>query len=210
MYLGPGGSLFEVDFDIKSEPHIRALYGAAYREGIPEDDKRKLLKEIRNKYPHGFHFRSDMGIEWLKARLQKLVADNPVNIKAVEPYGCLMVDGHNHDTYKVEIEHKMKNTVYVVMTALCKEFVVFRPYIQYAEFGNPQNISDFQYEEIPIDSKIYETMFFEEEIVSFRKYSYEGDKLKAESFGFKNQELGVIYESKFGKFIRTGEVSYVI
>lgn len=208
MYLGPGSSLLEVDFDIKSEPHIRGIDGLACLEGIPEEDEKILLEEVKEKYPNGFHSRNNMGMEWMKARLEELAANHPVTIKAVEPYGCLMIEGHNYDAYKVDIEHVMKQTVYVVMTAL-KSFVVFRPYIQYEEFGAPENIGAFQYEGVPIDSSIYKTIFFEKEIVSLREYSYENDTLREESFGFKSNILGM-YESKFGNFAPAGGVGHLI
>ena len=208
MYLGPGSSLLEVDFDINGEPHIQGIDGAAYWVGIPEEDEKRIVDEIKSKYPHGFHSRSNMGLEWLEKRLEELAANHSVTIREIEPYGCLMVDGNNYDAYKVEIEHKMKSTVYVAMTALFKRFVVFRPYVQYQEFGDSENIGAFQYEEIPIDSRIYKTIFFEEEIVSYREYSYEGDKLKGEEYGFKNNKSGFIKESRFGKFMVAGGVGY--
>ena len=211
MYLGPGSSLLEVDFDIKSEPHIRGIDGLACLEGIPEEDEKILLEEVKEKYPNGFHSRNNMGMEWMKARLEELAANHPVTIKAVEPYGCLMLDGRNYDLYKVDIEHhKMENTVYVAMKAFQRKFVVFRPYIQYEEFGDSENIGAFYYEDVPIDSRIYKTIFFKEEIVSFREYVYEEDILKEESFGFKNNTFGMMYESKFGKFMPAGGVGHLI
>ena len=70
MYLGPGSSLLEVDFDIKSEPHIRGIDGLACLEGIPEEDEKILLEEVKEKYPNGFHSRNNMGMEWMKARFE--------------------------------------------------------------------------------------------------------------------------------------------
>ena len=209
MYFGPGNSLLEVNFDIKSEPHIKVIDGLACLEGIPEEDEKILLEEVKEKYPNGFHSRNNMGMEWMKARLEELAADHPVTIKAVEPYGGLMIDGRNYDLYKVDIEHEMKQSVYVAMKAFQRKFVVFRPYIRYEEFGDSENIGAFYYEDVPIDSRIYKTIFFKEEIVSFREYVYEEDILKEESFGFKSM-LGVMYESKFGKFAPTGGVGHLI
>ena len=209
MYLGPGGSLIGVDFDSKSEPYIRAIDFLACLEGLPEEDEKILLEEVKKKYPNGLHSRNNMGMEWLKARLEELAADHPVTIKAVEPYGGLMIDGRNYDLYKVDIEHEMKQSVYVAMKAFQRKFVVFRPYIRYEEFGDSENIGAFYYEDVPIDSRIYKTIFFKEEIVSFREYVYEEDILKEESFGFKSK-LGLLYESKFGKFAPTGGVGHLI
>ena len=207
MYFGPGGSLIEVDFDSKSEPYIRAIDGL---DCLEEEDEKILLEEVKKKYPNGFHYRNNMGMEWMKARLEELAADHPVTIKAVEPYGCLMLDGRNYDLYKVDIEHhKMENTVYVAMKAFHKKFVVFRPYIRYEEFGDSENIGAFYYEDVPIDSRVYKAIFFKKEIVSFREYVYEEDILKEESFGFKSL-LGLMYESKFGKFAPTGGVGHLI
>ena len=211
MYFGPGNSLLEVNFDIKSEPQIKVIDGLACLEGIPEEDEKILLEEVKKKYPNGFHSRNNMGMEWLKARLEELTTNHSVTIKAFEPYGCLMSEGHNYDAYKVDIEHnKMENTVYVVMTAFQRKFVVFRPYIRYEEFGAPENRGAFQYEDVPIDSRVYKTVFFQKEIVSFREYSYENDTLREESFGFKNNEFGFSNESKFGNFMPAGGVGHLI
>lgn len=210
MYRGPRSSLLQVDFDINAEPHIQGVDGAAYWEGVPEEEEKLLLEEIKRKYPHGFHSRTNIGFEWLRTRLEELAVNHPVTIKAIEPYGCLMLDGKNYDAYKVDIEHhKMENAVYVAMTAFQKKFVVFRPYIRYEEFGNSDNIGAFYYEDVPIDSRIYKAIFFKNDIVSFREYVYDGDILKEESFGFKSL-LGVMYESKFGKFAPTGGVGHLI
>ena len=108
MYLGPASSLLRVEFDIKGQPHIIGVDGVAYWEGIPKNEEKRILRNVRKKYPHGFHSRDDAGIEWLKDRLNDLAADHSVTIKAVKPYGCLMVDGLNYDAYKVDIGHIMK------------------------------------------------------------------------------------------------------
>lgn len=210
MYIGDSGSLLEVNFDIKSEPHIKVIDGLACLEGIPEEDEKILLEEVKVKYPNGFHSRNNMGMEWLKTRLEELAADYSVTIQTFEPYGCLMIDGTNYDAYKADIKHQMKSTVYVAMTTFCKQFVVFRPYIRYEEFGGTENIGYFQYTDTPINSNIKRTIFFKEEIVSFREYVYEGDVLREESFGLKNDQMGFINESKFGKFMTTGGVGHVI
>ncbi len=215
MYLGPASSLLEVDFDIKSEPHIRGIDGLACLEGLAEEDEKVLLKEVKKKYPNGFHSRNNMGMEWLKSRLEELATNHSVIIKAIEPYGCLMIERHNYDAYKVDIEtstfgHKMTSTIYVAITSFQRSFIVFRPYIQYEEFGESQNIGMFQYESCPMDSKSDKTIFFSQEIVSFREYIYEGDNLKEESFGFKNTDMGFVNESKFGNFMPAGGVGHLI
>ena len=209
MYLGPASSLLRVEFDIKGQPHIIGVDGVAYWEGIPKNEEKRILRNVRKKYPHGFHSRDDAGIEWLKDRLNDLAADHSVTIKAVKPYGCLMVDGLNYDAYKVDIGHIMKFTVYVAMTAFCKEFIVFRPYIQFHEFGPEQNIGFFQWKGIPIISKTHRTIFFRKEIVSYRIYSYEGNKLKSEEYGFRNDKEGDFCISKFGKFMSAVGVRYL-
>lgn len=210
MYLGPASSLLIVDFDIKSEPRIRGIDGLACLEGLAEEDEKILLEEVRKKYPNGFHSRNNMGMEWLKSRLEELVDNHPVTIQAIEPYGCLMIEERNYDAYKVDIETStLTSTVYVAITAFQRKFIVFRPYIQYKEFGDSQNIGMFQYESVPMNSKSDKTLFFSQEIVSFREYVYGGDHLKEESFGFKS-DMGFVNESKFGKFVPTGAVGHVV
>lgn len=209
MYLGPASSLLRVEFDIKGQPHIIGVDGAAYWEGIPKNEEKRILRDVRKKYPHGFHSRDDVGIEWLKDRLNDLAANHSVTIKEVKPYGCLMVDGRNYDAYKVDIGHTIKLTVYVAMTAFCREFIVFRPYIQFHEFGPEQNIGFFQWKGIPIISKTHKTIFFIKKIVSYRIYSYEGNKLESEDYGFRNDKEGDSCVSKFGKFMSAAGVSYL-
>ena len=211
MYHGPASSLLEVDFDINSEPSIRVIDGLACLEGLPKEDEKILLEKVKKKYPNGFHSRNNMAMEWLKNRLEELATNHSVTIKAIEPYGCLMIEGDNYDAYKVDIEHNVKSTVYVAITSFQRSFIVFRPYIQYEEFGDSQNIGMFQYESEPMDSKSDKTIFFSQEIVSFRAYFYtQGNILEEEGFGFKNKEIGFLNESKFGEFMPAGAVKYVI
>lgn len=212
QYLTPGNGLIEINFDKDSNPSLRGIDGAPYFVGIPKDEESELLDKIREKYPHGFHSRGDVNFEWLADRMQKLARTGGVQINSFEEYGCMMVDGTNYDAYKLEVEHAhIKSPIYIASLFVRQEFVVFRPYIQIKEFGEPKNIGCFQHESEPIHIDAGEAIYFQDEIVSYKRYKYEFDssKLIEESYGFKNNILGFKYETKFGKFLSGGGVTHL-
>ncbi len=177
MYIGPRGSLLQVDFDMDSEPSIRCIGGELVLAGVPQDEKERLLKKIKEKYPHGLHTRTNVGFKWLKKRLEELAIHHSVIIKSIEPYGCLMVDGCNYDAYKVDIDIKsIQHTVYVIMMTFTGKFLVFRPY-------DLKGISS------------------QNEIISYKEYTYDEDVLKEEAYGIKSKKNGNIKKSKFGSFV---------
>ncbi len=47
MYLGPASSLLRVEFDIKGQPHIIGVDGVAYWEGIPKNEEKRILRNVR-------------------------------------------------------------------------------------------------------------------------------------------------------------------
>lgn len=212
QYLTPGNGLIEINFDKDSNPSVRGIDGAPYFVGIPKDEESELLSKIRERYPHGFHSRGDVNFEWLAERVKKLARTGGVQINSFEEYGCMMVDGTNYDAYKLEVEHAyIKTPIYIASLFVRQEFIVFRPYIQIEEFGEPDNIGLFMHETEPVYIDPGKVIYFQDEIVSFRKYVYEFDsgKLKEESYGFKNNEKGDIYDTRFGKFLNPGGVRHL-
>lgn len=212
QYLTPGNGLIEINFDKDSNPSVRGIDGAPYFVGIPKDEESELLSKIREKYPHGFHSRGDVNFEWLAERVKKLARTGGVQINSLEEYGCMMVDGINYDAYKLDVQHAhIKSPIYIASLFVRQEFIVFRPYIQIEEFGDPNNIGIFMHETDPDHIDAGEAIYFQDEIVSFRKYVYEFDsgKLKEESYGFKNNEHGFMYDTKFGKFMSAGGETYL-
>lgn len=210
QYLTPGCGLIQINFDKDSNPSIVGIDGAPYFVGIP--DKEALLEEIRKKYPHGFHSRGDVNFEWLAERIQSLARTGGVQISSFEEYGCMMIDGVNYDAYKLEVEHAhIKSPIYVANLFIRQEFIVFRPYIQITEFGETENIRCFQHESEPMHIDAGKAIYFQDEIVSYRKYKYEydGDRLMEESYGFKNNAMGFMYDTKFGRFGSSGGVTHL-
>lgn len=210
QYFTPGMGLIQVNFDKYSNPSVKALDGAPYFNGIP--DKDSFLSEIREMYPHGFHSRGDVCMDWLRARTEELAKAGGVQITALEEYGCIMVDGVNHDAYKVEVEHEhIKSPIYIAMIIPNTEFLVFRPYIRIEEFGDIENIQAFGSETEPTRVEPGEIIYFQDEIVSVRAYKYEfdTDKLKSETYCFKNNEHGFMFDTRFGKFMTGGGVTHL-
>lgn len=208
-YLADGCSLIEINFDKDSNPIIKPVDGAAYFVGVPDEEE--LLKEVREKYPHGFHSRIDVGFEWLKDRVGELAEKSGVQINSIEEYGCIMIDGTNYDAYKIEVEHEhIKSPIFVAMTFVRKKFLVFRPYILIDEFGEEENIGAFRTETEPAYIEPGKIAYFNE-IVSVKSYTYDYDtnKLRSESYSFKNNEYGFVYNTRFGKFIVGGGKSYL-
>lgn len=212
QYLTPRCGLIQINFDKDSNPSIVGIDGAPYFVGIPEDEKNELLSNIRKKYPHGFHSRGDVNFEWLAERITKLARTEGMQINIFEEYGCMMIDGVNYDAYKLEVEHAhIKSPIYIASLFVRKEFIVFRPYIKIEEFGEKENIGCFEHESEPTHIEPGKAVYFQDEIVSFRRYEYENDsnKLKEESYGFKNNETGFMYDTKFGKFMSGGVVTHL-
>lgn len=210
QFFTPGCGLIEVRFDKNSNPSVKGLDGAPYWCGIP--DEKDFLSEIRELYPHGFHSRDDVVIDWLRERTAELAKAGGVQITALEEYGCIMVDGINYDAYKVEVDHEyIKSPIYIAMLFAWNEFLVFRPYIRIEEFGDVENIKIFGSETEPTRVEPGEVLYFQDEIVSCKKYVYEykSDKLKSESYGFKNNVHGFMYDTRFGKFMSSGGTTYL-
>lgn len=208
-FFTPGCGLIRVNFDKHSNPSVKAIDGAPYWGGI--HDEKDFLSEIREKYPHGFHSRIDNSIDWLRARTEELAKTGGVQITALEEHGCIMVDGVNYDAYKVEVDHEyIRSPIYIAMLFPRKEFLVFRPYIRIEEFGDVENIRGFGSETEPTRVEPGEVLYFQDEIVSYKKYVYEydSDKLRSEAYGFKNNVHGFMYDTRFGKFMGSGGVTH--
>ncbi len=194
----------EIRFDINGNPSIHGV--------LPKSDVPELLAMIKERYPNGFHSRVDNCIDWLRTRLEELAAKASIQIKSFVPYGCLMLNGINYDAYKLEVNHeRITSPIYVAMTSSLEEFVLFRPYIPLTEFGRDKNIGVFGAETEYAFSVADEAIYFKDEIVSYKTYEYEynGEELISTSYGFKNNKLGFMYESKFGKFLAAGGTSYL-
>ena len=212
QYLTPGCGLIEIHFDKESNPYIRGIDGAPYFVGIPKDEEQELLDKIRKEYPHGFHSRGDVNFDWLAKRVQELAKKGGVQINSLEEYGCMMIDGTNYDAYKLEVEHAyIRSPIYIANIFTRQEFIIFRPYIQIEELGPPENIGCFQHKSDPTHIEPGKIVYFQDEIVSYKRYKYEFDsnKLIEESYGFKNNAMGFMYDSRFGKFASGGDVTHL-
>ena len=204
--------LIEIQFDIQGNPQsYRAIDGAPYWTTIPTEDRERLFAQVKHDYPNGFHSRwDDTYFNWLKDRLNDLASKHSISVKDLTRHGSLMVDGVHHDAYLVTLNHpQICEPLHVVETD-SESFAIFRPYIQAEEFGSPENLGAFDFEDkdfTPMTDKC-QVAFWKKEIVSVRNYSFSGKVLTGSTYGFKNNAYGFAFNSKFGNFMISGGEAY--
>lgn len=212
QFLTDGMGLIEVMFDIEGKPSsLRALDGAPYWTPIPAEDRDRLFAQVKRDYPNGFHSRcDDHYFNWLNDRLNDLASKHSISVLSLTRHGSLMVDGVHKDAYLVTLDHpQIREPLHVVKTD-SESFAIFRPYIQAEEFGSPENLGAFMFKDTNFTPMTAECQvaFWKKEIVSAKEYRFSGKVLKGSSYGFKNDDHGFRFESKFGKFLIAGGESF--